>query len=63
MPKAGRVLDRVGDHAFGSDVMQFNAMKRGWLVFAAVSRVRRSAGGRYSVERRTSDSSEHTREP
>jgi len=22
MPKAERVLDRVGDHAFGSDVMQ-----------------------------------------
>src|SRR6266571_2914732 len=35
-----------------------------WMAgFAAVSRARRSGGGRYSVERRTSDSSEHTREP
>jgi|GEM_PF-5074601 len=58
MPKAERVLDRVATMPVGSDVM-----KRGWRFVGAVSRARRSAGGRYSAERRTSDSSEHTREP
>ena len=51
MPKANEVLDRVA------------TMPVGPAGFAAVSRVRRSAGGRYSAERRTSDFSEHIRQP
>jgi len=60
MPKAESVLDGVATQTpVGS-----NVCNEAWMAgFAAVNRARRSAGGRYSVGRRTSDSSEHTREP